>query len=84
MRLSVYRPEKLVEEGPSLLPKGCDFTSHGQGVVTIGFKGTKGKSGYFLLQEGCEGSSAGRIKADLKDILSKIPELEGTHGYGWR
>lgn len=83
-RLSVYRPQQLAKDGPVIVPKGCGFISHGQGVINVGFEDTNGKSGYFVLQEGCEGLSAARIDADLKDILSKMPELDGTDDYGWR
>lgn len=83
-RLSVYRPQELTKDGPFVLPKGCGFISHGQGVISIGFEDANGKWGYFLLQEGCVGPSAARTKADLKDVLSKMPELDGSDGYGLR
>lgn len=66
-----------------IFPRGCGFISHSQGVINVGFEDANGKSGYFLLQEGCVGPSASRTKADLKDILAKIPELDGADGYGW-
>ena len=83
-RLSVYRPQELAKDGPIMFPRGCGFISHSQGVINVGFEDASGKSGYFVLQEGCLGPSAARTKADLKDILSKIPELDGAEGYGSR
>ena len=83
-RLSVYRPEELAEDGPMIFPNGCGFITHNRGVIHVGFEDAKGKSGYFLLQEGCVGSSAVKTKADLRDVLSKMPELDGTVGYGWK
>lgn len=82
-RLTVYRPEKLAADGPIIFPRGCSFTSHSQGVINIGFMDANERSGYFVLQEGCTGPSAARIEADLKDILYKLPEVDGTRGYGW-
>lgn len=83
MRLTVYRPEELPKDGPIILPKGCGFISHSQGLINVGFVDANENSGIFILQEGCAGPSAARIEADLKDILSKLPELDGTTGYGW-
>lgn len=83
-RLSVYRPQELAKDGPMIFPRGCGFISHSQGVINVGFEDANGKSGYFVLQEACVGASAARTKADLEDILSKMPELDGTEGYGWR
>ena len=82
-RLSVYRPEQLAENGPTMLPQGCGFISHSQGVINVGFEDANGKSGYFVLPEGRVRPSAAKIEADLEDILSLLPELDGTIGYGW-
>lgn len=83
IRLSPYRPEQLTEDGATLSPKDCNITSHGSSIVSVGFKDTNDKIGVFVLQKGCAGQSAARIESDLKQILSKLPELDGTKGYGW-
>jgi hypothetical protein len=82
-RLAPYRPEQLTEEGATLSPKDCNITSHGSSIVSVGFKDSNDKIGVFVLQKGCAGQSAARIESDLKQILSKLPELDVIKGYGW-
>lgn len=82
-RLFTYRPEKLTEGGITILPKGCPFPNHVPAIINVGFEDFSGKAGYFILHEGCVSPSARRIEADLRYIMSKLPKLKGTDGYGW-
>lgn len=83
-RLSAYRPSELSRSGPVILPRGCDFTMHGQAIVNVTFRDSHARSGSFVLQKGCTGPSAAKIGTDLRDILSRLPKLDGTADYGWR
>ena len=83
-RLSVYRPIELHSSGPSILPRTCGFITHGQAIINVSFEDREGRTGSFILQNGCEGSSARRIEKDLKQILIDLPHLDGISGYGWQ
>jgi hypothetical protein len=82
-RISVYRPLELSRGGSIILPRGCSFIMDGQSVINVSFRNTHEQSSHFVLQEGCVGPSVTRIERDLKEILSKLPELNATTGYGW-
>lgn len=82
-RLSDYRPVELSPSENIIMPRGCDFVMDGKSVISVAFRDIKGQMGVFVLQESCVGPSASKIKSDLKQILSKLPELDGTTRYGW-
>lgn len=82
-RLSAYRPAALSKAGPTVFPKGCSLIMHGRSVISVSFRGTHEQSGSFVFQEGCVGPSAAKIETDLKEIMSMLPALNGTAGYGW-
>lgn len=82
--LLLSRPAKLSEDGPFLIPRGCDFVMHGSRVYSVIFSDEK-KFGAFMVQQrtDCEGMDDAR--AYIRAILRILPDqsLMGKYPIYW-
>lgn len=81
--LAVFRPDTLGPEAPFLMPKGCNFTFHGQSRVVIGFSAPSDHSGLFIRQGECDHENAERLDEALRAMLASLPRTEAAAGFAW-
>jgi hypothetical protein len=81
--LSIYRPARLGVWRSFNVPKGCELTPHVRAIINVSFKNSEERTGGFIFPSDCVSPSGDRIEADLRNVLSKLSDLEGIDGYGW-
>ena len=82
-RLSVYRPTQLDEGGPSVLPKGCNYIFDGSSRAVVAFQDKRGRSGMFVLQNGCDNGNAKKLAGGLREVVAAFPKTKTASNFAW-